>query len=85
MPGADDMMVTVEIHEEDGSYWATVDEMPGVFASGDTMHELEEALAEAIGMYVAPAGEKFPGVLERVVEPSVRREEMTFRREFADA
>lgn len=38
------------IHEEDGSYWAEVKELPGCFASGATLDELKEALVEAIGM-----------------------------------
>lgn len=78
MPG-DDMMVTVEIHKEDGSFWATVEEMPGVFASGGTMEELEEALAEAIGMYVAAPGESQAGSLERLPQ------KMKYHRELADA
>lgn len=38
------------IHEEDGSYWAEVEELPGCFASGKDLNELEEALIEAINM-----------------------------------
>lgn len=38
------------IHEEDGSYWAEVKELPGCFASGATLDELKDALVEAIGM-----------------------------------
>ncbi|HEY3541019.1 MAG TPA: type II toxin-antitoxin system HicB family antitoxin [Gaiellaceae bacterium] len=38
------------IHEEDGSYWAEVKELPGCFASGSTLDELKEALVEALGM-----------------------------------
>lgn len=38
------------IHEEDGSYWAEVQELPGCFASGKDLNELQEALIEAIGM-----------------------------------
>ena len=38
------------IHEEDGSYWAAAKEFPGCFASGATLDELKESLAEAIGM-----------------------------------
>lgn len=39
------------VHHEDGHYWAEVVELPGVFASGETLDELVEALGEAIGMY----------------------------------
>ena len=41
------------IHEEDGSYWAEVADMPGLFASGDTLDELVEALTEAYMLYVS--------------------------------
>jgi predicted RNase H-like HicB family nuclease len=37
-----------QVHEEDGSYWASVDELPGCFASGFSLEELQEALIEAI-------------------------------------
>jgi predicted RNase H-like HicB family nuclease len=44
---------TIEVHHEaDGSYWATVPELPGCFASGDTIEELREALSEAISLYL---------------------------------
>ena len=38
------------VHEEDGSYWAEVEELPGCFASGKDLNELQEALIEAINM-----------------------------------
>ena len=38
------------IHEEDGSYWAEVKELPGCFASGQSLDEVKEALVEAIGL-----------------------------------
>jgi predicted RNase H-like HicB family nuclease len=31
------MELTARIHIEDGSYWADVSELPGCFASGDTL------------------------------------------------
>lgn len=36
--------------EDDGTYWATVEELPGCFASGRDLDELKEALSEAIQM-----------------------------------
>lgn len=37
------------IHEaEEGSLWAEVPQLPGVFAAGDTQEELRECLLEAI-------------------------------------
>jgi predicted RNase H-like HicB family nuclease len=38
------------IHEEDDSYWAEVEDLPGCFASGQDLDELKDALIEAIGM-----------------------------------
>ena len=43
----------VQVHHEhqDDSYWAEVPELPGCFASGDTLDELAESLNEAIALY----------------------------------
>ena len=46
------MDLTVAVHREGSGYWSEVDELPGCFASGRTLSELEEALAEAIEMCV---------------------------------
>ena len=44
----------VRVHEEDdGSFWAEVLDLPGCFASGDSLDELREALQEAISLYIA--------------------------------
>jgi predicted RNase H-like HicB family nuclease len=45
----------VNVHQEDGSYWAEVQELPGCFASGDTVAELIESVEEAVALYLAPA------------------------------
>jgi predicted RNase H-like HicB family nuclease len=43
----------VLIHEEDnGSYWAEVEELRGCFASGSSIEELQEATFEAIQMWL---------------------------------
>ena len=42
--------VTVQIHLEDGSYWAQVVEHPGCFAAGDTLEELIESLRESLSL-----------------------------------
>jgi predicted RNase H-like HicB family nuclease len=44
----------VNVHQEDGSYWAEVQELPGCFASGDTVVELIESIEEAVALYLAP-------------------------------
>jgi predicted RNase H-like HicB family nuclease len=46
------MELTVVVTRESGAFWSTVDELPGCFASGRTLSELRDALAEAIGMYL---------------------------------
>jgi predicted RNase H-like HicB family nuclease len=46
---------TVIVHEaEPGEvgYWAEVEELPGCFASGDTLDELEEDVKNAIETYI---------------------------------
>lgn len=40
------MELTARIHTEENSYWADVAELPGCFASGDTLDELFESLQE---------------------------------------
>jgi predicted RNase H-like HicB family nuclease len=44
------------VHEEDdhevGGYWAEVIELPGCFASGDTLDELEGDIRGAIETYI---------------------------------
>ena len=44
------MELTVRVHEEQGSFWAEVVELPGCFASGDTLDELRTGLDEAVRM-----------------------------------
>jgi predicted RNase H-like HicB family nuclease len=62
--------VTVEIHSEDGVLWGQVVELPGVFATGEDLDELAEALGEAITLYQsktesAPAKPKPPAPRRR--------------------
>jgi predicted RNase H-like HicB family nuclease len=64
------MTLTVEIHNEDGVLWGQVVELPGVFATGDDLDELAEALGEAIALYqatseAAPAKPKPPAPRRR--------------------
>jgi predicted RNase H-like HicB family nuclease len=40
-------------HEDDGTFWAEVEELPGCFASGDSCVELLECLAEAIALHLS--------------------------------
>jgi len=52
MPSPQPLHVSVRL--EDDVYWATVDEFPGVFATGDNLEELRESLAEGIALVLAP-------------------------------
>ena len=49
------MELAVDVHFEDGTYWAQVRELPGCFASGDSISELIEAIEESVALYLAPA------------------------------
>jgi len=48
--------VQVRVRFEDQAFWATVDEYPGVFATGDTLDELRESLEEGISLVLVGAG-----------------------------
>lgn len=48
-----ELTYTVEIHNEDGSLWAEVLEVPGCFASGDSLEELVESLSEALSFVLS--------------------------------
>lgn len=52
----------INVRIEDGSLWATVDEFPGVFATGDTAEELRVSLEEGISLYLAEPGKDAPSV-----------------------
>jgi predicted RNase H-like HicB family nuclease len=55
--------LNIVIHNEDGALWATVQEMPGVFATGDTMDELRESLREGISLWLAEPGQDAPSIV----------------------
>jgi HicB_like antitoxin of bacterial toxin-antitoxin system len=38
------------------SYWADIPELPGCFASGDTLDELFKSLQEGVALYLADDG-----------------------------
>jgi len=51
------MELTAQIHEEDGTYWADVLELPGCFAAGDTLNDLLDSLKEGIALYLSTEGQ----------------------------
>jgi predicted RNase H-like HicB family nuclease len=50
----------VKVHEEDGTYWAEVPSHPGLFASGETIDELIEAVGEAWELYTGEEASNSP-------------------------
>jgi predicted RNase H-like HicB family nuclease len=45
------MKLTVQVHnDDDGGFWAHVEEIPGCITQGDTVEELEANLREVIEM-----------------------------------
>jgi len=52
----------VNVRLEDDVYWATVEEFPGVFATGEDLEELRESLAEGIALVLAAPGGEPPVV-----------------------
>lgn len=42
--------LTAQIHHEDGAYWADVPDLPGVFATGETLDELFDSLREGVSL-----------------------------------
>jgi predicted RNase H-like HicB family nuclease len=46
------MELTARIHTEAGCYWVDIPELPGCFASGDTLDELFESLREGVALYL---------------------------------
>jgi predicted RNase H-like HicB family nuclease len=67
MPEPQQLHVNVRL--EDGSLWATVDEYPGVFATGDDMDELRESLQEGIALVLASPGTTPPSVRIALLHP----------------
>jgi predicted RNase H-like HicB family nuclease len=59
------MEYTARIHHEEGTYWAEVPELPGVFASGETLDELLAGLQEAVALYLGD-GEQAPAELSEL-------------------
>ncbi|MGH2843221.1 MAG: type II toxin-antitoxin system HicB family antitoxin [Solirubrobacteraceae bacterium] len=65
------MELKVVVREEQGSLWSEIPELPGCFASGRTVTELREALAEAIGMYLWDLPAELDGPLEGAGETTL--------------
>jgi hypothetical protein len=46
--------VAAQVHPEPDHVWATVPALPGLFATGASVAELREALAEAVRLWMEP-------------------------------
>jgi predicted RNase H-like HicB family nuclease len=73
---------TVIVHEEPeedgGGYWAEVEELPGCYASGDTLDELDHDVRDAIEGHIAALKEQGKAIPEgrRVEDHDTRRWEV---------
>jgi predicted RNase H-like HicB family nuclease len=63
------MELTVRIHSDEETYWADVPELPGCFASGDSLDELFESLQEGIALYLADDGASGVRIERRTIRP----------------
>jgi predicted RNase H-like HicB family nuclease len=59
----------IAVRFEDGSLWATVEEFPGVFGTGETLRELRQSLEEGISLYLARPGQDPPAVKLDELQP----------------
>jgi predicted RNase H-like HicB family nuclease len=60
MPEPQNLRVSVQ--HEDGAFWATVEEFPGVFATGDDLDELRESPQEGIALFCPRARARSRGL-----------------------
>jgi predicted RNase H-like HicB family nuclease len=62
-----DTVYTILVHrepEQEYPLWAEVEELPGCFASGRNMDELQDALSEAVSLYLSEPGHEVHVELE---------------------
>ena len=73
---------TVIVHEaapDEGGFWAEVKELPGCFASGESLDELDGDVRDAIEAYIAAlreTGQPVPEGRDLDTEQNVRRWEI---------
>lgn len=81
--GTMEQRLHVRVRDEDGAFWATVDEYPGVLAAGDDLEELRVSLEEGICLITAAPGAETPDL--RLSELRVEPGETTASAELAPA
>ncbi|HXD55312.1 MAG TPA: hypothetical protein VN618_11205 [Solirubrobacteraceae bacterium] len=59
---AENQQLHINVFYEDDHMWATVDEFPGVFATGDNYDELRDSLAEGIALVLERDNGERPAV-----------------------
>jgi predicted RNase H-like HicB family nuclease len=65
----DQQTFAATVRREDGSYWAELPDLPGCFASGETISELREAIEESAALYLADRRGPLPAVHVALHEP----------------
>ena len=60
----------INVRYEDDSLWATVEEFPGVFATGDNLDELRESLEEGISLVLEQDDGEVPKVTIAPLRPT---------------
>lgn len=68
MAGSQELHICLRL--EDGAYWATVEEFPGVFATGDDLEELRESLEEGISLVLTEPGGVRPTIRLTELSPT---------------
>lgn len=80
---------TLKITDEgDGFLWAHVEELPGCFASGQSMDELLAAAAEAIGFYLSDGSVEVacePPSMAEVLDHQAKVHSLAARRDHTSA
>jgi predicted RNase H-like HicB family nuclease len=65
---SDGQELHINVRYEDASLWATVDEFPGVFATGDNLDELRKSLEDGIALVL----ERDDGAIPKVTMAPLR-------------
>lgn len=60
----------IHARHEDGSFWATVEEFPGVFATGDGLDELWKSLEEGISLMLERSDVEPDSVITMELKPA---------------
>lgn len=77
---------TVLVHDEGPEgFWAEVEELPGCFATGDTLDELWDSVGESISLYLSTPESPVEARMVRPTANPERREVIEAHRVMVDA